>query len=213
MLVIYKIWNKKSFYSLFKTKSKKKKKRAETVTSKNKLKELEQHPDYFFDRNYLDSNNKLEQVYEGKAVDVKIRSKREWYEFGEKSSNLFLKNQVWTLLCGKKEVTDEYRTNQEVECFHKNLFTEKSEFQKEHFNAYLNQINIPILTEEHSQTCEAPISEILNALKSMPNNKSPGNDGLTREFYETFWEEVKSPLCNRITKSYQNGELSISQRQ
>ena len=43
----------------------------------------------------------------------------------------------------------------------------------------------------------------------MPNNKSPGNDGLTREFYKTFWEEVKPPLCNRITNSYQNGELSI----
>ena len=47
----------------------------------------------------------------------------------------------------------------------------------------------------------------------MPNNKSPGNDGLTKEFYETFWEEIKTPLCNSIKKSYQNGELSISQRQ
>ena len=47
----------------------------------------------------------------------------------------------------------------------------------------------------------------------MPNNKSPGNDGLTKEFYETFWEEIKTPLCNSITKSYQNGELSTSQRQ
>ena len=41
----------------------------------------------------------------------------------------------------------------------------------------------------------------------MPNNKSPGNDGLTKEFYET-WEEIKIPLCNSTTKSYENGELS-----
>ena len=36
--------------------------------------------------------------------------------------------------------------------------------------------------EEQSQTCEGPIteSEILNAVKSMPNNKSPGNDGLIK---------------------------------
>ena len=47
----------------------------------------------------------------------------------------------------------------------------------------------------------------------MPNNKSPENDGLTKEFYETFWEEIKIPLCNSITKSYQNWKLSISQRQ
>ena len=47
----------------------------------------------------------------------------------------------------------------------------------------------------------------------MPNNKSPGNDGLTKEFYETFWEEIKISLCDSITKSYQNGELSKSQKQ
>ena len=102
-----------------------------------------------------------------------------------------------------------------LECFYKNLVTEKSEFQKEDINAYLSQINIPILAEEQSQTCEGPIteSELLNSLKGMPNNKSPGNDGLTKEFYETFWEEIKIPLCNSITKSYQNRELSASQRQ
>ena len=25
----------------------------------------------------------------------------------------------------------------------------------------------------------------------MPNNKSSGNDGLTKEFFKTFWSEVK----------------------
>ena len=47
----------------------------------------------------------------------------------------------------------------------------------------------------------------------MPYNKSPGNDGLTKEFQEIFWEEIKIPLCDSITRSYQNGELSISQKQ
>ena len=26
----------------------------------------------------------------------------------------------------------------------------------------------------------------------MSNNKSSGNDGLTKEFYETFWEDLKN---------------------
>ena len=47
----------------------------------------------------------------------------------------------------------------------------------------------------------------------MPNNKSPKNDCITKEFYETFWEEIKIPLCDSTTKSYQNGELSTSQKQ
>ena len=82
------------------------------------------------------------------------------------------------------------------------LFTEKLEFQKEDINAYFSQKNIPILKAEQSQTCEGPIteSELLNALECMLNNKSPGNDGLTKEFYETFQEEIKIPLCNSIRK-------------
>ena len=44
----------------------------------------------------------------------------------------------------------------------------------------------------------------------MSNNKSPGNDGLTKGFYKTFWGKIKIPSCDSITKSYQNGELSIS---
>ena len=66
-------------------------------------------------------------------------------------------NQVRTVLCGEKEVTEKHRINQELEWFYKNLFTEKSEFQKEDMNAYLSQINIPILTEEQSQICEGSI--------------------------------------------------------
>ena len=117
-----------------------------------------------------------------------------------------LLNQSRTLL-GEKQVTDKHKINQELECFYRNLSTEKSEFQKEDINASLSQIDIPILTEEQSQICEGPIteSELLNALKSMPNNKSSGNDGLKKEFYEIFWEEIKIPLCYSITKSYQNG--------
>ena len=29
----------------------------------------------------------------------------------------------------------------------------------------------------------------------MSNNESPRNDGLTKEFIGTFWEDLKKPLC------------------
>ena len=38
--------------------------------------------------------------------------------------------------------------------------------------------------------------ELLKALKSMQNNKSPGNEELTKEFYEMFWSEIKHPFMN-----------------
>ena len=33
--------------------------------------------------------------------------------------------------------------------------------------------------------------ELFDALKGIPNNESLGNDGLTKEFYETLWDELK----------------------
>ena len=46
----------------------------------------------------------------------------------------------------------------------------------------------------------------------MPNNKSPGNDGLSKEFYETFWEELKKTML-AVKRSYNIKQLSVSQRQ
>ena len=47
----------------------------------------------------------------------------------------------------------------------------------------------------------------------MQNNKSPGNDGLTKEFYETFWNEIKHPFMNSIMEAREKKKLSTSQRQ
>ena len=47
----------------------------------------------------------------------------------------------------------------------------------------------------------------------MPKNKSPGNDGLTKEFSETFWDELKKPFIASLRKSFLTEELSNSQNQ
>ena len=50
-------------------------------------------------------------------------------------------------------------------------------------------------------------------MKSMKNDKSPGNDGLTREFYVTFWDDIKATFVSSLKKAKERKELSISQRQ
>ena len=47
----------------------------------------------------------------------------------------------------------------------------------------------------------------------MKNDKPPGNDRITKEFYEFFWNDIKNSLSDSIKKSFLSGELSTSQKQ
>ena len=65
------------------------------------------------------------------------------------------------------------------------------------------------------KTNENKISEtdLFDSMKSMKNKKTPCNDGLTKEFYETFWDELKAPLMKSINQTFHTKILSILQRQ
>ena len=116
-----------------------------------------------------------------------------------------MQNHVRTLLFRQNQITDKNQINHQLHHFYKTLF--KIQIQNENITAYLNQVSIPVLTGEQSQTYEGPISEneLLKALKNMSNNKSPGSDGLTKDFYETFWEDLKKPLGASFTKAFHRG--------
>ena len=51
----------------------------------------------------------------------------------------------------------------------------------------------------------------MKSLNSFEPNKSPGNDGLTVEFYKIFWNIVGELLVASLNYSYDVGELSNSQ--
>ena len=96
-----------------------------------------------------------------------------------------------------------------------NLFKSNKKSSKYDIAQFLGLIQIPCLTEEQSAKCEILISkdELIYSLKNMPRNKSPGNDGLTKEFYETFWDELKIPFIASLRKLFLKKELSNSQKQ
>ena len=78
---------------------------------------------------------------------------------------------------------------------------------------FLNLVLIPQLRENQPRNCEFILSEkdLLLILNSMPNNKWPGNDGLTKEFYKVFWENLKTSLISSFKSAFDKGELSNSQ--
>ena len=79
----------------------------------------------------------------------------------------------------------------------------------------MDNISLPEINNEFFKLCENYLTEdeILISLKSMQNNKTPGNDGSTNEFYETFWNEIKYVFLKSLKQAKGKGQLSISQRQ
>ena len=57
------------------------------------------------------------------------------------------------------------------------------------------------LPEEMTSTCEGEITlaECTKALSMMQNNKSPGSDGLTTEFYLAFWDIISHYVATALT--------------
>ena len=54
--------------------------------------------------------------------------------------------------------------------------------------------------------------ECLTALKEYKNNKTPGTDGLTAEFYKFFWSDLGTEMTASFNYAFQKGSLSISQK-
>ena len=107
------------------------------------------------------------------------------------------------------------KINEQLFLFYKNLFSEKIENDTVVLKEFFDNVNIPKLSPEQINVCEGHITEneLLDALKSMDNNKSPGNNGLTKEFYVLFWSDIKKPFLASVREAFLKEELSASQLQ
>ena len=47
----------------------------------------------------------------------------------------------------------------------------------------------------------------------MSKNKSPGNDGITKDFYESFSDDLQTPLLISVNKAFKVGGLNASEKQ
>ena len=54
---------------------------------------------------------------------------------------------------------------------------------------------------------------MLNSLKRMSNNISPGNDGFTVELFRFFWNDIGMFLFRSMNYAHSIGELSVTQKQ
>ena len=76
---------------------------------------------------------------------------------------------------------------------------------------FLDKFNLPRLNQKEIEIMNKPITstEIETVIKNLPKNKSPGPDGFTGEFYETFREELM-PFFSNFQKIAEKGTLPNS---
>ncbi len=82
---------------------------------------------------------------------------------------------------------------------------------KDSLNTFLINNNMPQLNKEQKQACDKTITEpeILNSIKQLTNGNTPGTDGLSADFLNFFWIDIKHLLTNCILHVMKKGELSI----
>lgn len=208
-------------------KEKARKRRQELLQVEASLKQAEEmlatDPSETNHEKLADLKMKYDSLFNYLAKGAIIRSRATWYEQGEKSNKYFLglESHRGTKSCIRRLFSSDglltvnpSKIMKEIEKFYSDLYASNDESVNRN-HPFLQRAEIPKLSDEMRDVCEGRLSpkECFDCLQSFQNNKSPGNDGLTAEFYKTFWNSIGNLVVDSLNYSYECGELSNTQKQ
>ena len=162
----------------------------------------------------LDSKRELHDLTFEQTKSTIFRCKARWAREGEKSTKYFFnleKARYRAKTCNSMfnkdgELCSEDSQILEIQReFYQNLYTDNDYELKE---APINYEGTRISRENFDKCMtELRIEDLKEAVFTMKNGKTPGEDGFPCEMYKIFWEELKNPLFEAIQESFKGKKL------
>ena len=121
------------------------------------------------------------------------------------------KTQINKIKNEEEVTTDTAEIQRIMRDYYKQLYANKMD-NLEEMDKFLAKHNLPRLNQEEIENINRPITstKIEDVIKNLPTNKSPGPDGFTGEFYQTFREEVAPILLKFFQNIVEGGTLPNS---
>ena len=171
---------------------------------------------------YLEHKQELEKIKDDKSKGIMVRSRAKHIEDNEKCTKYFcqlekrnyLKRNITSLVSNDgRSISKMTDILKEELGFYKSLYSKQSDSECEDACSLLD-IDVPSITQDENLLLEKDITmeECTKGLKELSNNKTPGTDGLSPEFYKTFWIDIKQFVFDSFVSAKKNGLLSLDQR-
>ena len=165
----------------------------------------------------------LQSIYDKKGMAAIFRSKCRWIEMGERPTKYFFNLEKRNYI--KKTITelrmedetaikDETQILDAIENYFNNLYMSTDGTTQDDYDQYIQDLSLPRLSDEERDNMEGLLTyeECKKVLETFQNDKSPGEDGFTVEFYKFFFELLGHDLIASFNEAYKANELTISQR-
>lgn len=168
----------------------------------------------------------LDMIYQERVDHLATQAKCDVYEHNERNTKYFLniikrnknKSTIRKLSTDDKTIdkTDDIMSS--IKHFYSDLYACKdtNENITSHFaHVLFNNASIPVLDEHEQILCSYDLTEeeLKLCLDKMAKKKTPGNDGLSVEFFQHFWAQLSNKLLGVFNEIVTHGEMSKSQKQ
>ena len=167
--------------------------------------------------------NELNIIRMEKLKGNLIRARAQYIDQGEKPTNFFcnlekhhnanksipfIEKEDGTILLNQNQIL------QETCNFYKCLYAKKeNEVDMDIINSFIDT-DSKKLSNDQSNLLEGPLTytEVTTTLKNMKNEKSPGSDGFTAEFFKMFWIKLGQFVLRSLNYSFYIESMSVTQK-